>query len=257
MKFDDLDARMRIYESTNDLAVLPGLYMIARVDGRAFTRLVRELHDFQAPFDGRFRDYMVATAAHLMDCGFDALFGYTQSDEISILLDVSSQTFGRKLRKIQSVLAGEASAQFTSRLGAPAAFDCRVSQLPSLELVIDYFLWRQADAARNALNAHCYWLLRKNGLSARSATQQLSGLASAAKNALLFQHGINFNEVPGWQKRGIGLYAETWLKSGHNPKTGETNQGLRRRIKVDEDLPMRDAFAVFLRERLQASAAEQ
>ena len=257
MKFDDLDARMRRYESTNDLAVLPGLYMIARVDGRAFTRLVRELHDFEAPFDSRFRDYMVATAAHLMDCGFDAVFGYTQSDEISILLDASSQTFGRKLRKIQSVLAGEASALFTSRLGAPAAFDCRVSQLPSRELVTDYFLWRQADAARNALNAHCYWLLRKSGLSARSAPQQLSGLASAAKNELLFQHGINFNDVPGWQKRGIGLYAETWIKPGFNPLTGETTEAPRTRIRIDEDLPVREAFATFLHERLQAATAAQ
>ncbi|MCQ4163420.1 tRNA(His) guanylyltransferase Thg1 family protein [Tahibacter harae] len=256
MKFDNLDARMRIYESTNDLAVLPGLYMIARVDGRAFTRLVRELHDFEAPFDSRFRDHMIATAAHLMDCGFDALFGYTQSDEISILLDASSQTFRRKLRKIHSVLAGEASALFSSRLGAPAAFDCRVSQLPSRDLVIDYFLWRQADAARNALNAHCYWLLRKNGLDAHSAARQLSGLASAAKNELLFRHGINFNDVPGWQKRGVGLYAETWFKPGSDPRTGAITEARRSRIKVDADLPMREAFAVFLRERLETATAD-
>lgn len=255
MKFDDLDARLRVYESTCDPAVLPGLYMVARVDGRNFTRLVRELHDFEAPFDARFRDYMTATAEHLMGCGFDTVFGFTQSDEISILLDASSQTFGRKLRKIQSVLAGEASALFTSRLGAPAAFDCRVSQLPGQDLVVDYFLWRQADGARNALNAHCYWLLRKNGASARAATQQLSSLASAAKHELLFQRGINFNDLPAWQKRGIGLYAETWLKRGRNPKTGATRETPRRRIKIDAELPMREEFAAFLRARLQQNTA--
>jgi tRNA(His) guanylyltransferase len=255
MKFDDLDARMRVYESTCDPTVLPGLYMVARVDGRGFTRLVRELHDFEAPFDTRFRDYMTATAAHLMDCGFDALFGFTQSDEISILLDAGSQTFGRKLRKIQSVLAGEASALFTSRLGAPAAFDCRVAQLPGQDLVVDYFLWRQADGARNALNAHCYWLLRKNGASARAATQQLSGMATAAKNELLFQQGINFNDLPAWQKRGIGLYTETWLKLGRNPKTGATTEATRTRIKIDDELPMKEDFAAFLRARLQQAAS--
>ena len=38
---------------------------------------------------------------------------------------------------------------------ALAAFDCRISQLPSLDLVVDYFRWRGEDARRNALNAHC------------------------------------------------------------------------------------------------------
>jgi tRNA(His) 5'-end guanylyltransferase len=66
MKFDDLDARMRVYETANDLCVLPGLWMIARLDGRGFTRLTKEVHKFEAPFDERFRDYMVATVEHLI-----------------------------------------------------------------------------------------------------------------------------------------------------------------------------------------------
>ena len=35
MKFDDLDAKMRVYETSHDHCVLPGLYMVARLDGRA------------------------------------------------------------------------------------------------------------------------------------------------------------------------------------------------------------------------------
>lgn len=35
MKFDELDTRMRVYETTHDLCVLAGLYMIARLDGRS------------------------------------------------------------------------------------------------------------------------------------------------------------------------------------------------------------------------------
>jgi tRNA(His) guanylyltransferase len=76
MKFDELDDRMRVFETTHDLCVLPGLYMVARLDGRSFTRLTKEVHQFEAPFDARFRDLMLATAEHLMTgCGFTSSTG--------------------------------------------------------------------------------------------------------------------------------------------------------------------------------------
>lgn len=250
MKFDDLDKRMRVYESTHDLSVLPGLFMVARIDGRAFTRLTRELHTFEAPFDQRFRDYMVATTAHLMDCGFQALFAYTQSDEISVLLSPQDQTFGRKLRKLNSVLAGEASAQFTLQLGAPAVFDCRISELPSEHEVVEYFRWRHEDAARNALSAHCYWLLRKRGETPLHATKLLRGLSGADKNEMLFQAGINFNDLPNWQKRGIAIQWESFERDGHNPLTGASTTSTKRRLKVDYDLPIKDAFNQYIRDLL-------
>ena len=39
MRFDDLDRTMRVLETAHDLCVLPGLYVVARLDGRGFTRL--------------------------------------------------------------------------------------------------------------------------------------------------------------------------------------------------------------------------
>jgi tRNA(His) guanylyltransferase len=39
----------------------------------------------------------------------------------------------------------------------------------------------------------------------------------AAKNELLFQNGVNFNDLPNWQKRGVGLYWETFEKQGVIP----------------------------------------
>ena len=169
MQFEALDRTMRVYETAHDHRVLPGLWMVARLDGRSFTRLVREVHQFEAPFDPRFRDLMVATARHLMDCGFNVIYANTHSDEISLLFHPSEDSFGRKLRKLLSILAGEASAAFSLQLGAVAAFDARISQLPSAQLVVDYFRWRAEDAHRNALNAHCYWLLRGQGLDGRAA----------------------------------------------------------------------------------------
>src|SRR5258708_237672 len=96
MKFDALDANMPLFETAHDYIVLPETYMVARIDGRNFTRLTKEVHQFEAPFDVRFRHYMVETTSHLMSCGFEALYGYTESDEISILFHPEINTFGRK-----------------------------------------------------------------------------------------------------------------------------------------------------------------
>ena len=250
MKFDDLDEKMRRFETAHDHCVLPEVFMVARLDGRGFTRLTKEIHKFEAPFDTKFRDLMTSTVEHLMGCGFRVLFGYTQSDEISLLLHRDDDLFDRKLRKLNSVLAGEASAFFSLRLGSTACFDCRISQLPTERLVVDYFRWRQEDAARNALNSHCYWLLRKAGRTVKDATGFLIGQTTSKKNELLFQHGINFGRIPAWQKRGVGLHWENYEKSGMNPKTGQTVRAIRRRIKVDLELPMKAAYEKYLQERL-------
>ena len=206
MKFDDLDKQMRVYETAHDHRVLPGLWIAARLDGRSFTKLCRERVKFEAPFDERFRDMMIAVTSHLMDCGFKTLYGYTQSDEISLLFDKDIDLFGRKTRKYNSILAGEASAKFSLLLGDIGVFDCRLSQLPDKETVIDYFRWRSEDAHRNSLNSHCYWLLRKENKDPQEATGFLEGKTIAEKNELLFSRRINYNDLPSWQKRGIGLY---------------------------------------------------
>lgn len=247
MKFKSLDAKMRIFETSADQCVLPDIYMVARIDGRSFTRLTKQVCRFETPYDVKFRDLMLVTMNALMQCGFDVTYGYTQSDEISLLLRQSESLFGRKLRKLNSVLAGEASAALSAELGVPAAFDCRISQLPNRELVCDYFRWRAADALRNALNSHCYWALRRSGLNAKQATRELIGKSVSQKNELLFQKfGINFNEIPAWQKRGVGVYWEEVEKSCVDQKTSEVKVVIRRRLKTEIELPVKDAYSDFV-----------
>lgn len=250
MKFDELDQKMRVFETAHDYCVLPNIYIVARIDGRSFTRLTKEVHKFEAPFDERMRDMMVETTKHLMNCGFDCLYGYTQSDEISLLFHPNITTFDRKIRKFNSVLAGEASAKFSLLLGDNACFDCRISELPTINLVVDYFRWRNEDAHRNALNGWCYWTLRKEGKSVKQATKMLEGKSVANKNELLFQHEINFNELPLWQRRGIGLYWETYEKPATNKLTGEDVIATRRQIKVDLELQMREEYSEFVKKML-------
>ncbi len=251
MKFDDLDLKMRVYETAHDRCILPQMYVVARIDGRGFTKLTKEVHKFEAPFDVKFRDLMIATVQHLMNCGFNIIYGYTESDEISLLFHFDENSFGRKTRKLISILAGEASGKFSALLGDVAAFDCRLSEFPNPNLVVDYFRWRNEDAHRNALNAHCYWRLRKDNFSKNEATNKIEGLSIAEKNELLFQYGINFNELPNWQKRGVGIYWQIVEKQGFNPKTNETTQVKRRELFTNYELPMRDEYNEFVTDLIQ------
>lgn len=243
MKFDDFDAKMRIYEQSLDQNILPDMYIVARLDGRSFTRLTKEICKFEAPFDIRFRDYMVETVKYLMDCGFRIVYGFTESDEISLLFHSKDNTFGRKVRKINTTLAGEASAAFSLALGKIATFDCRVIPLPNIDRVKDYFMWRQEDAHRNSLNAHCYWMLRKEGMKKEEATKLLEGKSVSFKNELLFEHGINYNELPNWQKRGMGIYYHTAVKDGYNPVTKQNVKTERRELYTDYELKIGEEYA--------------
>ena len=115
MDFDTLDRRMRGFEQSLDRTMLQGVYIVARLDGHGFTRLTKKEWDLERPFDIRFRNIMVETLRHLMDCGFRIIYGYTQSDEISLLFHLDDETFGRKERKLLSILASEASVAFSMK----------------------------------------------------------------------------------------------------------------------------------------------
>ena len=256
MKFDELEEKMRAYESARDPCALPGTYLIARIDGRGFTRLTKDVMNYERPFDERFRDHMIATVEHLMACGFGPVYGYTQSDEISLLFSPERDLFGRNVRKWTSLLAAEASAAFSVRLGRPAAFDCRVIELPAPGLVVDYFRWRSEDAHRNALNAWCYWTLRAEGAGVAGATGAIEGMPVDKKNELLFQRGINFNNLPAWQRRGLGLLWETYDKPAVDRRTGEDVTARRRRLRTILELPMKDEYSRFVQTVLDSCESD-
>lgn len=246
MRFDDLDTRLRVYETAYDFCIPPEQYIVVRLDGRGFTKLTKDTWKFEAPFDIRFRDLMVETTAHLMQCGFNIIYGYTQSDEISLLFHSNEDSFTRKTRKIISILAAEASAKFSVLHKNIATFDARICILPNAKIVEDYFRWRHEDAHRNALNAHCYWMLRNEGENIKKATHQVKGLSRQEKHDLLFSRNINFNELPSWQKRGTGLYWKNIEKAGFNPKNNQPTISTRRQLFKDYELPLGDDYSQFI-----------
>lgn len=257
MDFDTLDKQMRSFEQSLDRCMLPGIYIVARLDGHGFTRLTKKEWDLEKPFDIRFRDCMITTLRRLMDCGFRIIYGYCQSDEISLLFHIDDSTFGRKKRKLLSILASEASVTFSMAAGRHAVFDCRLVPLPNKQLVIDYFRWRQEDSHRNSLNGYCYWLLRADGLSASDAQQKIGGISNAQKNELLFSHDINYDDLPSWQKRGVGMYYTDVEKEGFNPVTKQTVPCMRHILHLEEELPIGTDYTVFLSQLLNKNCTDE
>lgn len=257
MNIDELDNKMISFETCHDLSVLPGMYIVARLDGRNFTKLTKETFSYEVPFDERFRDYMIETTKHLINCGFKVVYGYTQSDEISLMLHKDENSYDRKLVRIASVLSAEASAKLSNLVGAIATFDCKISELPSSEYLIDYFTWRMADAQISTLNEYCYWTLRKEGKTHDDVRTHMLFLSVADKNDLLIRRNIRFNEIPLWQRRGVGMYPEKYSKDYIVKSHVEPVFNVKRRIIEEFKLPFNDEYNEFIKRLVNKMSSEK
>lgn len=244
---------MREHEIFSGARLLPGTWTVIRLDGRAFTKFTAGC--FAKPYDSDIRDAMVEAAAALLE-DFGGVYAATHSDEISVAFAPEWEQFGRRVEKIVSVAAGLASAAFTHAVRRPAHFDARVWQGALARDAIAYFRWRQEDAARCALNAWCYWSLCKAGMDGDSAELQLRGRDRAARRALLLEHGVNFAEVPAWQRGGVGLYWQAREKVGYNPVAHSRVTAMRRAVKRDFDLPTGDGYGALLAGFFEHAGAE-
>lgn len=252
MKATDFEKRMRAGECFHSLRLLPATWVVLRLDGHGFTRFTNGR--FEKPFDATFHEHMIGTARAILE-RFQGVYAYTESDEISVLLPREWDLFDRGLEKASSLSAGLASATFTKACGEAVQFDSRAWVGAREEDVVDYFLWRQSDATRCALNGWCYWTLRKAGGSAAEATAALHGKSVSFKNDLLHRHGVNFNDVPLWQRRGTGVYREAFDKEGFDPVRGLSIKTRRRRIAVDRALPMKAEYARFIERLMDRSGS--
>jgi len=196
----DLGDRMKSYEDVWRQYLPIRMPLIIRVDGRTFHTFTRNL---DRPFDLRFAEAMQLTAAFLVAEIQNAQLAYVQSDEISILLvDFhnfdTEQWFRGNLQKIVSLSASLATVGFNSSYGSTqATFDSRAFILPTAE-VNNYFFWRQQDATRNSIQMVG---------QANFSHKQLHKQSCTDIQEMLFQKGINWNDLPTWQRRGAAADA--------------------------------------------------
>lgn len=263
--FDKLNKRLEWFK---DQSIPDGAYSVIRIDGRTFSKMTERLRCTK-PFDFAFHGWMNETTNRLVK-NFNALYGYHQSDEISVLLRPYQMEFDRRHEKLVSVAASLAGASFMRTLYEDQAgneavglldydciphFDARVVVLPTAEQVVNYFIWRQQDATRNALNSYCHWTaIQTDRLSARAAGKLFEEKTVEFKNEFLFKHGINFNDTPEWQRRGSGSYFVPTLRLGYNPKTQEDVMCKRNELQSNHKLPMGDEYRKFMTAMLNNEA---
>ena len=59
---------------------------------------------------------------------------------------------------------------------------------------------------------------------------------------------MKFDDLPNWQKRGVGLFWEEYVKKGWNPILNKEEHSLRKRIKIELDLPMKSEYSQYIQE---------
>ena len=202
MENDTLGNRMKIYEGAEAMRkLMPLLPIMVRLDGKAFHTFTKDLN---RPYDTRFQQLMFETTMCLVK-ETNAVLGYTQSDEISLVIipQIKSEPyFGGRIQKICSTLSAVCSVHFNSKLkdylpekaDQFPTFDCRVWNVPNLNEAANTILWRELDAAKNSISmaAQCYF-----------SHKSLHGLDGKQKQEKLFQEkGINWDEYPARFKHG-------------------------------------------------------
>ena len=215
MKNDALGDRMKeFYEDRTRIKLPRRTFTIIRIDGKAFHTYTKGL---ERPFDEGLIEDMNATTAYLCKNIQGAKFGYVQSDEISLVLtdfdDLGTHAwFDNNLQKMVSVAASMATAEFNKlRLKRymensmiflepedigkfkMAEFDARAFQIPFIDEVENYFIWRQQDAVRNSISSVAQSLY---------STKELHGVKTDGMQELIFQKGINWNDYDFRKKRG-------------------------------------------------------
>lgn len=243
-KKDSLGDRMKKYEAVPRSRLTRRTPVLMRLDGKAFHTFTKNM---PRPYYRAFHECMWAAAKHLCENIQGAKVAYVQSDEITLLVtDYAALNteafFDYQVQKMCSVAAAMCTAAFMRELldrdENPAAklavmdlpaFDCRVWNMPKDE-VVNCFIWRQQDATRNAIQ-----MLGQ----AHFSHKQLHKLSCANIQEKLFQEkGINFNDCPVPQKRGVCIVKEQFQLPVAGWKPGDPEVVWRTRWVVDENIPI-------------------
>ncbi|MEE4576773.1 tRNA(His) guanylyltransferase Thg1 family protein [Paenibacillus polymyxa] len=227
MKKDDFGNRMKEYENAYRLSLPRRLPVIIRIDGAHFHTFTRGM---TKPFDEKLIFALWKTCKYLAYNIMGCKLVYHQSDEISLLLTnydklTTQSWFENNLQKMVSISASLATAKFNEEIQKVypdkplATFDARAWVLPHDE-VANYFLWRQQDATKNSISMVAQAHFRHSELQGLNGNQ--------LQDKLFVEKGLNWNDLPVWQKRGICITKQQYNKG----------EAVRSKWDVDHDTPI-------------------
>lgn len=222
---DDLGTRMKVfYENIPKTRLMRRTPVAIRLDGKAFHTFTR---GFQKPFDFVLMDAMQKTMKYLCENIQGCVFGYTQSDEITLILVdyqkfTSDAWFDYEVQKLTSISASMATMAFNkyfsenvveynltndplvkrreglldnyiSAVERGACFDARCFNIPKEE-VTNLIYWRQLDATRNSI--------QMVGQANFSHDELQNKTCDMIQDMLMTKYGINWNNFTVPCKRG-------------------------------------------------------
>ncbi|MEM2994780.1 MAG: tRNA(His) guanylyltransferase Thg1 family protein [Candidatus Bathyarchaeia archaeon] len=206
----------RKHEIFSRTCVPPENPFFLRLNGWKFKKL-SETIKAEKPFDIRIAECLVSSGKALFNRGFNPALIYIVSDELNALF-LGAAPFRGRFEKMDSVFAGLVSSAFTLSLQklfgvtVNVVFDSRVVIVSDVEKAVEYLVWRQMDVWRNHNNAYAYWIFRKMGLAPSEISEKLKGLKTEEIHEIAFKQGVNLAETPQWQRRGILLYKQPFLR---------------------------------------------
>ena len=261
---DELGKRMKeFYETVPKTKLMRRCPVVVRFDMRAGHTFCR---GFERPFDELFIMSMQETARYMCENVQGCVLSYQQSDEVSlILVDYkklnSSAFFDYEVQKVCSTTASMATMAFNKAFGSiyskmymdtdstvekqnlynkygtkcyEAMFDSRCFNIPKEE-VTNYIYWRQLDASRNSI--------QMVGQANFSHKELQNKSCNDIQDMLMAQKGINWNDLPTYQKRGSCCIKEDYYldKEGNEVSEEYANEDdvtKRTRWIIDRDIPV-------------------
>ncbi len=254
---------MKTYENVTRHYLTRRTPVIIRLDGCHFRTFTR---GFNKPFDEVMCNSMQATMEYLCKSIQNCVFGYTQSDEITLVLcDYkklnTSAWFDNNVLKICSVAASTATMAFNREFAHQvrrykeekrikkglffdtykdhyyqiiykainkAIFDARCFNIPKEE-VCNCLIWRQQDAIRNSIEGL--------GQAYFSSKQLHKKSCEMIKEMLMSEKNIDWNDTPTKFKRGSCCIRDEfgeWIIDNEIPIFTEDRDYIEKRIVFDE-----------------------
>ena len=251
---DELGRRMKEnYESVPKTKLMRRTPVAIRIDGKKFHSWAR---GFKRPFDDILIKSMQETMKYLCENIQGCVLGYTQSDEITLILQdyrtlTTGAWFDYEVQKMCSVSASMATMAFnkffnTEVINASltenndtlitylksadkgAMFDSRCFSIPKEE-VTNLLFWRQLDASRNSVQmvGRAYY-----------SHKELHGKNNSQIQDMLIEKGVNWNDFPTHQKRGSCCIRDNkghWFVDNEIPMfKGEGREYIEKLINCEE-----------------------